>query len=254
MLKVTVAVLAILGVTLGLPQPSKSPGGRIIGGHDTTIQEHPYQLALYFHRMFICGAVLLRYDWAITTAHCTEGWQVNGLIVRAGSTTVSVGGQLANVLRVVYHERYNRRTLDYNYALLEFRGSIAVRNAAPATLPAPTRGIYPGEMATISGWGRTSVTNYYPDVLQATEVPILNLLECELSYPGYDITETMFCGGVLGYTGKDASHGDRGGPVIIDGELVGLISFAISHGAPETPDVYANIPIVRNWIQSITGI
>ncbi|KAJ8967154.1 hypothetical protein NQ317_000960 [Molorchus minor] len=255
MLKLTVLVLAILGSAFSLPASNTSNVDvRIIGGSDTSISQHPYQLALYSNRRFICGAVLIAHNWAITTAHCADGWQISGLTVRAGSTTVSSGGQVASVRNVIFHQEYNRRTLDYNFALLHLAGSVAVASAAPVRLADEYRDVRPGEWVNITGWGRVSVTNEYPEILQVALVPVVNMYECLIAYPGYILTDTMFCGGLLGIDGKDASHGDRGGPVSFRGELLGLISWALNHGSPVLPDVYASIPSVRGWIRSVTGI
>jgi hypothetical protein len=33
----------------------KSRGGRIVGGRDVTIEQHPYQIGLFFNRRHTCG-------------------------------------------------------------------------------------------------------------------------------------------------------------------------------------------------------
>lgn len=46
--------------------------GRIVGGKDARIEDHPYQLSLQFQNRHRCGASLIRPNVAVTAAHCTE--------------------------------------------------------------------------------------------------------------------------------------------------------------------------------------
>lgn len=49
--------------------------GKIIGGHDADIAEYPYQLSLCIYvSSHICGASLLNENFAVTAAHCTDGY------------------------------------------------------------------------------------------------------------------------------------------------------------------------------------
>lgn len=49
-----------------------SMNGRIIGGRDGVIKDHPYLLSLVFNGSHFCGAALIHPEWALTSAHCMQ--------------------------------------------------------------------------------------------------------------------------------------------------------------------------------------
>lgn len=47
--------------------------GRIIGGEETSILNHPYQASLQYFGFFACGASIISERFVVTAAHCTTG-------------------------------------------------------------------------------------------------------------------------------------------------------------------------------------
>lgn len=47
-------------------------GGRIVGGSDSRIEDHPHQIALFYFRRHTCGASVLNENTIVSAAHCTS--------------------------------------------------------------------------------------------------------------------------------------------------------------------------------------
>lgn len=45
--------------------------GRIVGGEETTIENHPYQIGLFYNRRHSCGGTVLNVNTILSAAHCT---------------------------------------------------------------------------------------------------------------------------------------------------------------------------------------
>ena len=110
----------------------------------------------------------------------------------------------------------------------------------------------PGEMATVTGWGFTIPDEFSQSTeLQAVAVPIVDFQECQVGYAGI-LTRNMLCAGFD--AGKGICTSDSGGPLVVEGKLVGVVSFSIGCGENETPAVYADIAELRNFVVSNTDI
>ncbi|XP_071137015.1 trypsin-4-like [Mytilus edulis] len=46
--------------------------GKIVGGEDTTISQHPHQVSLQRSNSHICGGAIVNADWIVTAAHCVD--------------------------------------------------------------------------------------------------------------------------------------------------------------------------------------
>lgn len=53
---------------LMIEQPESVFG--IIKGENATIEEFPWQVALFYKHSFICGAVIINKDWLLTAKNC----------------------------------------------------------------------------------------------------------------------------------------------------------------------------------------
>lgn len=49
----------------------QSRGGRIVGGSDSTIESHPYIIALQFRGRHSCGGSIINENTILSAAHCT---------------------------------------------------------------------------------------------------------------------------------------------------------------------------------------
>ncbi|XP_004517879.1 trypsin zeta-like [Ceratitis capitata] len=232
--------------------------GRIVGGKVVDIRKHPHQISLrqrpkysedqstYAHN---CGGTIYTDRIVITAGHCLYDRVKEQLMVVAGANErSSVDGAISPVQEIIMHEEYND---DYSYndiALLVLTTPLPINNvtikAATLTEVQPQH----GDIATITGWGTLSSGGSLPDLLQEVQVPIVSNEICSQRYPRR-ITDAMICAGILDVGGKDACQMDSGGPLLIHGQLAGVVSFGSGCALPQYPGVYANVWYFSTWIR-----
>lgn len=50
--------------------------GKIVGGHGTTIEAHPFQISLQYWEEHSCGGSILDENTILTAAHCVEEYVI----------------------------------------------------------------------------------------------------------------------------------------------------------------------------------
>ncbi len=234
----------------------------IIGGDDAEIESYPYQISLHVDGEHNCGGSIVSKTHIVTAAHCfAHVRNTSQLGVRAGSTYHAHGGQLLNVSDYHLHPRYNETTISHDVAVIKLSKPLELGPAvAPIRLASANAG-YPetGTITNVTGWGTVEAnTTSLPDTLQALESPVADRDECierwrQFQGPegsAFNVTDTMFCLGSF-KDGETACHGDSGGPVAIDGTLVGIVSWGDRFCRSDYyPSVYSSISVLRGWIDS----
>uniref|UniRef100_A0A0A1XQL0 Trypsin eta n=1 Tax=Zeugodacus cucurbitae TaxID=28588 RepID=A0A0A1XQL0_ZEUCU len=252
-LLLTLITLLLLGVSTAYCSTLRQ--NRIIGGNDASIVRHPHHVSLrrrtcqecaYLHE---CGGSILNEDTIVTAAHCVLNRDVRNFTVVAGSDKrAGNDGTVVLIERIVAHERYNASITDYDVALLFLATPLTLDNVFIAAVPLLTSAPEVGAKATITGWGTVSEGGMPAQQLQAVNVFLLDRAQCSAAY-GDRFTAAMLCAGVLA-GGKDACQKDSGGPLLVEHQLAGIISWAIGCARPESPGVYVNVSHVRQWIVS----
>lgn len=222
----------------------------IVGGFTVDISEVPYQVSLRYKGMHVCGGSILSDHVIVTAAHCLfflTGPQ--SLTIAAGSSTrIPMSGQEFQVARYILHPLYELGTYyDYDVAIMILAGQLSFNDriqpiALCESLPMD------GTKALVSGWGHLveGGSSGNSNELQAAEVDIFPNSKCSAGY-GDVITERMVCAGVE-EGGIDACQNDSGGPLVVDGELLGIVSWGKGCAQKGFPGVYSSIPSLRSWI------
>ncbi|XP_061397796.1 trypsin-like [Musca vetustissima] len=223
--------------------------GRIVGGVDTTIEKHPYQVSLQDPSgNHFCGGSIIADAYVLTAAHCMQSETASQVRVRLGSTDYSTGGVLLEVNTFKVHENFDPDTMVNDVAVIKLNTTVQesaqIRYAVLAETTPPT-----GTPAIVTGWG----TKCYllclttPKTLQEVEVNIVDRDSCESNDYNYgsQIKDTMVCA-YAPY--KDSCQGDSGGPLVADGKLVGAVSWGTGCALPRYPGVYADVPSLRSWV------
>ncbi|XP_018572009.1 trypsin-3 [Anoplophora glabripennis] len=247
-------VLGLVAFVFGQEASVPKLDGRIVGGEATSIATYPYQISLQLLSTHICGGAIISSSWIITAAHCVVNAPVPSyLSVRAGSSIRNSGGQVYSVVKVVSHPSYVSTSHDYDVALLQVSSSISTTNANVISLAASGTGPAANLTAVVTGWGATSEGGSAATTLQVVRVPVISRTDCDTAYP-LQLTDRMFCAGILGVGGKDACQGDSGGPVVIDEVLYGLVSWGDGCARDDAPGVYTNLQVLRDWISINSGV
>jgi trypsin len=260
---------------LALAAPGVAAGDvKIVHGHHVSIQDHPWQVAIFDKPsgISICGGAIRDSRHVVTAAHCVvdppeDSPDANPHIVSARNFTVGYGStnldstHRVNVVGVSVEPRYLRGPLTrhspvaYDAAILTLARRIHFGRGGRA--PQPIEYASEGEFFRFfrngifaTGWGDTSFDGKPPADrrLRGTELPAASDRACRNTYGDEFVAALMFC---AGGTGTDTCQGDSGGPATIDTdpgpgvdrELVGIISAGAFCGKRGIPGIYT-------WIQS----
>ncbi|EFN81463.1 Trypsin-7 [Harpegnathos saltator] len=229
--------------------------GRIVGGRETSIEEHPYQVSLRHGDRHACGGAIISEDWIITAAHCVR-YAGRYPAIKAGTSDLDEEGTLARARRVIVHENYSRRNGDYDIAVIKLEEPLAYSSRIKAIPLASMADDHYARhsMAVVTGWGALRSNGVSTNQLRKVEVPLVSDAECSSLYQHRKITPRMLCAGYTSVGGKDACQGDSGGPLVQDGRLIGIVSWGFGCAHPAYPGVYTRIAALRDWIEEKTGV
>ncbi|NP_001166051.1 serine protease 11 precursor [Nasonia vitripennis] len=229
------------------------PQGRIVGGRETTIEEHPWQVSLQVLGFHFCGGSIISEDTILTAGHCTVGYPASMMAVRLGSSRTDRGGVLHEVREIVRHENYKTNILGIpvnDVAVLKLKASIKLDNTRQPVPLFDLNEVAPeGVLSTISGWGDLEEAGASPDVLHTVDVPIVTKTECNKAYESWGgIPEGQICA-AFPAGGRDTCQGDSGGPLVLAGRQAGIVSWGNGCARKGYPGVYTEIASFRDWIK-----
>ncbi|MFE4754431.1 trypsin-like serine protease [Streptomyces mirabilis] len=246
---------ATTGTSTGTSASANTSGAsvdpKIIGGTTTTITTAPWMAQLLYSDDkgtsstsddvgFFCAGSVVSPTKILTAAHCVKGfdWKAHGTVVTGTSQLPSAdgtnlhGGTASAVWRQWNHPSYNATTIDNDIAVLTLDGPVKAKPIRMTT-SGDTASYASGTKATLYGWGRTSsATQDISETLKTATLPIKSDATCGGYYGGEFIKGHMVCAGNPA-TGSDtgttsACNGDSGGPLIVGGRIVGVVSWGVT--------------------------
>jgi len=245
---------------LGVTNHDDSTQDRIIGGENAAEGELGWQVGLASrdyseHPIIYCGGTLLNEEWVMTAAHCTQNG-VSVAVLGFWNTQQKNNYTVINVLRVVDHPKFNDRTLNNDFSLVQLARAVdftSLPNVFPACWPTQSA-VAEGAWAIVSGWGLTSVGGSTSSILKKANLTIVSKADCNDAYRGA-ITDNMLC---ANETNQGSCQGDAGGPLVslVNGsfELIGVNSYGMDCANSQYPAVYAYVSSVLDWIKTQTGV
>ncbi len=230
-------------------------GQAIVGGAEAAPHAIPWAVALEVDGLYFCNGTLISDEWVLTTAHCLD--HASSVAVTAGAHDLDAAEPTQVKVTVASHDfiahgSFNPVTLANDVALVHLPAPLPLSAAIqPATLD--DLGIdSAGQTATVAGWGKTSDSNVgHSSVLSSVSVPVMSNATC------HDVFSIVTAGnGCVDTTGGHGPcNGDSGGPVVVNGIVVGITSFTSSAGCQSGyPAGYSRVSHFRGWIQSNSGI
>lgn len=208
----------------------------ITGGSGTTVQLHPYQVAVDqiphpddddpIEGGLMCSGVLVGKRTVATAISCFgEDIIAAAIQVRVGALFREGGGEIYNVTDIVTYPDYNVYGGYDDVALLFLDEEVTERaEVKPIALANPNLGFDDGDTVVITGYGdlyEDEVTDAdEPRQLQAVSLPIFNYDLCSNLY-WFTQYDTRQCAGGAGR--GTCGKRDIGSPVVNSlGELVGM--------------------------------
>ncbi|KAJ8710928.1 hypothetical protein PYW08_009443 [Mythimna loreyi] len=238
---------------------------RIFKGKRSRSKTYPFVVSVHLLETFVCAGSIVSSDLILTAASCLQVLHNNrffrenprSVYIRIGSDHFSRRGEMIPIFESFFHPGYNPKTLADNLVLLRLIRRISFKkqgrvkkimyDRTKGNLAVNTNGII------VLGWGsrkRNNIIDQY-ERLMAAKLDIYQRNECAKIYSEQFVTNKHFCAGFVA-TGGGACNKDLGGPGIVGGVLVGVISFgAPLCGAIDAPTVFTKIGYYAEWIDSI---
>lgn len=235
------AVLAAATFALVTPPAMAATGPGIVGGQPADIAASPWVVALVDQDGYpFCDGTLIGPTTVLTAAHCLAGRTAAQVQVVGGRTDldqVTAGDSVSGVREMTVPSGFVAPQRGDDMGTLTLADPFPYRPLPLATTDYPA-----GTVGTVYGWGGASTDPATATtVLHAVRVPLVadrtcaNLVDRYVEGASYD-SATMLCAGGKGV--GTCVH-DDGGPLVVDGTLVGIASWTI--GCGQHPDFYTKV-------------
>ncbi|XP_060518005.1 trypsin delta-like [Cylas formicarius] len=242
---------------------------RVVGGTNSSAFQFPYQVAIFLHKHLdrgysFCGGSVISPNYVLTAAQCFRKHTISTINLLFGARNVSnwEPGHYWITLRgsaAIVHEDYDLETRNNDIALIKLDEELQFDEAIqPVRLPENDNDDYVGKTGTIAGWGHYKEDEFgISPWMNFVNVTVMSNEECKTYDYDFDqlVTSNNLCSSGEGVL--SLCEGDYGGPLVIDGVQVGIMSWYWDEQGTcflSMPSVYANVAAYRSWIKEHSGI
>jgi secreted trypsin-like serine protease len=190
---------------------------------------------------------------SIHSAHCTVNRLVANTVIVVGAHHRINGGITHQAERIVNHPNYSSVTLANDVSLVRSTTDF-IQTATVDFIPLESEFISSHFPAFTSGWGQTAHPGSAAENLQFLQVEVITNEECRsrLSVTNAArIGASTIC--VSSPNGQGLCMGDSGGPLTVNGRLVGAVSWGVPCGTA-APDMFGRISAVHDWLISVIDV
>ncbi|XP_062124583.1 chymotrypsin-2 [Drosophila sulfurigaster albostrigata] len=228
------------------------PVDSIVGGQNAVEGEAPYQISLQtLVGSHLCGGAILAQRWILTAGHCVRGWPADRLQVAVGTLRYTQPGAVYYPSAIYLHCNYDSPKYHNDIALLQLNETI-VYDELTQPVPVATEFTPVGTSQIVfTGWGTQSVSGTNPTIMQRVHQNRISGVECATRLSLYDDVELGPCHlCALRQVNVGACHGDTGGPLVHDGQLIGILNFVVPC-ATGVPDVFMDVRYYTDWMRQV---
>lgn len=217
-----------------------------------------------------CAGAIIDKRWVLTAAHCEKG--IHSLVAgeidlnNISGPVVKSYAQYRGVSQRISHPLYKRLrnpifgSVEYDFQLLKLNKDLVLnaQNVSKIKLTSVNDSnefLKTNEMFKVIGWGATDKSGYgQSKVLNELDVPFISYAESNAvdAYSGVINPKLMITAGFMD-GGKDACHGDSGGPFFksVNGayKLFGIVSGGKGCAQKNKPGVYSKVAVALDWIK-----
>ncbi|KAG8235398.1 hypothetical protein J437_LFUL009257 [Ladona fulva] len=195
----------------------------IIGGEVVKGREFPGQISLLLEGSHHCGGSIINENYILTAAHCdpdvfkshfTLDAKSSNLIALSGTNSLSTGGTRHKVVAIYLHEDYSPQDSWHNDIAVMRDGLVS------------------------------------EDLLKV-DLQTINLEVCKEIYEkdGFKVFPEEICANTPEGQ-KGPCGGDSGGPLLVNDQVVGLVSWSQDCALKEWPTVFTRVSSYIDWINS----
>jgi secreted trypsin-like serine protease len=224
-------------------------------------KKHPHQVWILMDNSYFCGGSIVAANKVLTAAHCVDGFRsfkitagdVNRLTNSPNNAEQTTTATIDNV---VINPKWNTNTLEGDLAVITLTQPFNLNEFVnKITLEGKDQTVnhHAGEVATISGYGKTSDNGGVSQVLNEIDnVPVITNEVCASAY-GINGAAIANAGVIcLDSNNGGSCNGDSGGPLsqIVNGvrQHIGIVSFGSSRGCSAAPIGFSRTAYYRDWI------
>ncbi|XP_050454706.1 trypsin-7-like isoform X2 [Cataglyphis hispanica] len=228
---------------------------RIVGGRNAKPGEIPYQVSLQIIETghHFCGGVVLNQKYVLTAAHCVFGKNVSLISATVGTTDLRKPHAVHFIESSYVHKEYDENNSWFNdIALLKLKTPFKFSTLiSPVVLPEQNQIVKTNSIAIVSGYGRLWYNGNKTTELHVANIKVADQAYCRYMYEKHskNIFDTAHICANEPTVERGSCKGDSGGPLTVDGKLVGLVSWSYRCSDTVYPSVYTRVPSYVNWIE-----